>query len=294
MGPLAAMNRLSPPARRRAGLAALALCVAAVLPFARALAPAAAVNAVPGGGALDHMLGQPQAGGHVTGSAFAVAPGLVVTNAHVTMRCRAAGLPLMVDGAGGWQLRAEEPASELALLSGPADAPALRLSAAPRLPRGAPVALLGYPQSGGERLRAGTGAVRRAALTVHRPEAGRSVSFVAARPDGAEVETGWADGVAYFGADQAERLRWILEIEAPADHGDSGGPLLDGDGDVVGVVFAGNAASGTVSAVTLDDLRDFLLRAGVTPGFAPPAERISPDWQRALDRAAPSVLRVGC
>jgi S1-C subfamily serine protease len=246
----------------------------------------------------EHMAAQRLPSLHVSGSAFAVGHNLVVTNAHVTMRCRAAGLPLTVAGISGWEIKAEDPQDELALLSGPdtLSLPSLPLSAAPQLPHGTAVMLMGYPLREGSfiRMQAVPGMISRAALTVHRPEAGTSVTFVAAGPDGETVEPRWADGLAYFGSDNAEKLRWILEIDAAAGHGDSGGPVLDGNGSVVGVVFAGSPEHHEASAVTLDDLRAFLLQADITPHFAPPSEQINPDWQRAVDHAAPSVFRVGC
>ena len=50
-------------------------------------------------------------------------------------------------------------------------------------------------------------------------EGGHAVSFVMTDRQGREVEPGWEDGLRYFGAAQAERLRWRLEIAAPASGG---------------------------------------------------------------------------
>ncbi|WP_165694288.1 S1 family peptidase, partial [Teichococcus deserti] len=206
----------------------------------------------------------PSTGAHRSGSAFLVAPGLLVTNAHVVLPCRAQGLAVHIAGhPGPWRILAEEPAADLALLRGPAapeDIP-LALSAAARLPRGAAVLALGYPAAAG--LQASQGPLRRATLTVHDPEGGRAVSFRVTDRQGQEVEVSWEDGLRYFGEDQAGRLRWRLEIDAPSAGGSSGGPLLDAAGNVVGVVYAG--ARGSSSAVPLADLRDFLAGAGVVP-----------------------------
>ncbi|WP_160000669.1 serine protease [Roseomonas sp. 18066] len=234
------------------------------------------------------------AGAHRSGSAFLVAPGLLVTNAHVVLPCRAQGLAVRVAGQPGpWRILAEEPAADLALLRGPAapdDLP-LALSAAARLPRGAPVLALGFPAAAG--LQASQGPLRRATLTVHDPEGGRAVSFRVTDRQGQEVEVSWEDGLRYFGEDQAGRLRWRLEIDAPSAGGSSGGPLLDAAGNVVGVVYAG--ARGTSSAVPLADLRDFLASAGVVPRFRPPpAAGAAPDWAALRDRAAPAMRRVTC
>lgn len=236
---------------------------------------------------------------HVAASAFVVAPGMVVTNAHVTMRCRAGNLPLSVAGEEGWQVVREDPASELALLSGPMahPRPAVHLTAARQLPHGTPVMLMGYPLGGdGEpgELRMASGRVQRSGLTVHRPEIGTSVSFFTTGPDGQDVDPHWADGIAYFGERNAERLRWITEINASSSHGDSGGPVIDTAGNVVGVVFAGSPDKAETSAVTLDDLRTFLLSADITPLFAPPPRSQRVDWSRAIEIAAPSVVPVGC
>lgn len=249
------------------------------------------------GADLEAMAGRVTAGGHVTATAFAVAPGLVITNAHVTMRCVVANLPLVVAGQSGWSMVAQDPTMDLSLLAGPAgDIPALALSAAPQLPHGTPVMLLGYPLADDGApgpMRLTPGQIERSALTVHRPDIGKSISFIVAGPSGAAIDPRWADGVAYFGAGSEDRLRWILQIAAPTGHGDSGGPVVDGDGHVVGVIFAGSPIAGQTSAVTLDDLRDFMLRAGVTPLFAPPASGVS-DWQQAITRTTPSVVRIGC
>ncbi|WP_419900177.1 S1 family peptidase [Roseomonas sp. USHLN139] len=234
------------------------------------------------------------AGAHRSGSAFLVAPGLLVTNAHVVLPCRAQGLALRVAGhPGPWHILAEERAADLVLLRGPAepgDSP-LPLSAALHLPRGAPVLALGYPAAAG--LQASPGPLRRATLTVHDPEGGRAVSFRVTDRQGQEVEVSWEDGLRYFGEAQASRLRWRLEIDAPSAGGSSGGPLLDAAGNVVGVVYAGTP--GGTSAVPLADLRDFLAGAGVMPRFRPPPPPgLAPDWVALRDRAAPALRRIVC
>ncbi|HTR16061.1 MAG TPA: serine protease [Acetobacteraceae bacterium] len=242
----------------------------------------------------------PLAGRH-SGSAFAIADGMLVTNAHVTLRCRAEQAPISVDGhPGTWRIAYEDPALDLALLSGPkAGIPALPLSATPRLPHGARVMLLGYPMSGEGQVAPGTlgatqGTVEGAALTLHKPEGGVSTSFVMTDQNGHTIEPTWADGVAYFGARNAERLRWVVDIAASAGPGESGGPVIDGAGNVVGVIFAGDAAGGHASAVTLDDLRTFLAAAGIVPGFAEPAPAKVEDWDPAFGAAASSVVHVTC
>lgn len=234
--------------------------------------------------------------GQVSGSAFLVAPGLLVTNAHVVLRCRAAGRPVQVAGQPGpWRVVAEAAVTDLALLSGPAgaaDAP-LPLSAAPRLARGLAVMALGYPAATGRgALQASIGTLRRAALTVHEPEGGRAVSFILTDRAGREMEASWEDGLRYFGADKAERLRWRLEIDAASSAGHSGGPVLDAAGNVVGVVYAGGPQGS--SAVPLADLRDFLWQAGVAPLQRSPAGGGAADWEAVRRRAAEAMRRVAC
>lgn len=232
----------------------------------------------------------------IGGSAFLVAPGLLVTNAHVVLRCRAQGRPLEVAGQpGAWRVLTEESSTDLALLSGPSlgEAP-LALSAAQRLPAGMPVLVLGYPVRDGApaALQAMPGQLRRAALTVHDPETGRAVSFVMTDRAGREVPARWEDGLRYFGANQADRLRWRLEIDAPSSGGSSGGPVLDAAGNVVGVVYAG--AYGSTSAVPVEDLREFLSRLGVAPTFHTSGAALAPNWTAVRSRAAQATRRIAC
>jgi len=261
------------------GLAAAALLAGLALPGRAAWAPP--VPPPPG----------------ASGSAFLVAPGLLVTNLHVVLRCRAEGLPLTMGGPGfPLRLLAEDASTDLALLGGgPEGGGLLPLSAARQLPPGLPVMMLGYPAgvASGGGPRATPGAIRRAALTVHDPETGRATSFVATDRAGREVPADWEDGLRYFGAAQAERLRWRLEIGAETGGGSSGGPVLDAAGQVVGVVYAGG--QGFTSAVPLGDLREFLARAGVTPAFGPPAPAGRPlEWEELRDRAMAATWRIAC
>jgi S1-C subfamily serine protease len=236
----------------------------------------------------------PPAGGF-SASAFAVAPGVLVTNAHVALRCQAQDRPLRVAGHGGpWQVAVLDAEADLALLRGPpSDLAVLPLSTGLRLPRGAPVLALGYPVDDEPRhtglLRAARGLVLRAALTVHDPAGGQAVSFVATDRNGQELAPSWEDGLRYFGAAQAERLRWRLEIGAPAAGGSSGGPVLDGAGQVVGVVYAGGR--GLTAAIPLEDLRALLARAGVAPLLRQPSAM---GWDAVEEAAARGVARITC
>ncbi|WP_120009732.1 trypsin-like peptidase domain-containing protein [Teichococcus vastitatis] len=232
----------------------------------------------------------------VGGSAFLVGPGLLVTNTHVVLQCRALGRQIEVAGTpGSWRILAEEAGTDLALLAGPVsvDAP-LPLSAAQRLPPDLPVLLLGYPTQGALPgiLQGQAGHLRGAALTVHSPEAGRAVSFVMTDRAGQPVAARWEDGVDYFGPSQAERMRWQLEIDVTTGGGSSGGPVLDAVGNVVGVIYAGGR-TGT-AAVPLADLREFLARVGIAPAFQSPAGGRTPDWPSILQRAKSAMRRLAC
>ncbi len=235
----------------------------------------------------------------VSGSAFTVAPGVLVTNAHVALRCQGMGASLRVEGRGGaWRVALLDAEADLALLRGPAEGEAvLPLSASARLPRGAQVLALGFPTSGIEQhalgqLHAARGGVLRATLTVHDPRGGRAESFVMTDRDGREVEPGWDDGVRYFGQDRARALRWRLEIDAPSAGGSSGGPVLDAAGHVVGVVYAGGR--GLTAAIPLDDVRDLLARAGITPVLRMPGRDRDPDWNAMGAAAARALYRITC
>jgi hypothetical protein len=235
----------------------------------------------------------------VSGTAFGVAPGVLVTNAHVALHCQAQGRPLHIVGHGGeWAVLALDADADLALLRGPASGEAvLPLSAAARLPRGAPVLAMGYPTEGVESrtagsLRSARGDVLRATLTVHDPQGGRAASFVMTDRQGREIEPSWEDGLRYFGADKAARLRWRVEIGAPAGGGSSGGPVLDAAGHVVGVVYAGGR--GLTAAIPLEDLRGLLARAGITPVLRAAAPRRDPDWTDVEADAARALYRITC
>lgn len=235
----------------------------------------------------------------VSGTAFGVAPGVLVTNAHVALRCRALGRPLRVVGhGGGWTVLSLDADADLALLRGPVAGEAvLPLSVAARLPRGAPVLAMGYPTEGVDDrsaglLRSARGDVLRATLTVHDPAGGRAASFVMTDRQGREVEPGWEDGLRYFGADKAARLRWRVEISAPASGGSSGGPVLDAAGHVVGVVYAGGR--GLTAAIPLEDLRGLLARAGIAPVLRAATPRRDPDWAGVEADAARALYRITC
>jgi S1-C subfamily serine protease len=140
------------------------------------------------------------------GSGFVVAPGLVVTNAHVV-----AGIahPMVEDDAGSHPTTVVEfdPDFDLAVMrvSGLTE-PALTLDPT-TVPRGTKAAVLGYPEGG---------------------------PFTA---DAAGVMAEFqAQGRDIYG--QGLTVRDVYEIQAVVRPGNSGGPLVEPDGEVIGIVFS--------------------------------------------------------
>lgn len=141
------------------------------------------------------------------GSGFVVAPGLVVTNAHVV-----AGLPApeVIDRYGISHHATPiyfDPDFDLAVLKVPTlHEPVLHLDTT-YVQRGMQGAVLGYPEGG--------------PLTV----------------DGAGVQTEFeATGRDIYG--QGLTVRSVYQIQALVRPGNSGGPLVEPDGLVIGVVFS--------------------------------------------------------
>lgn len=232
------------------------------------------------------------------GTAFSVGPGLLVTNAHVTLPCAANRLPIRVAGySGSWQVAREDQELDLVLLRGSKSSaiPALALSATAHVQRDTRSLVLGYL---GNDEAAGPygalGVVRQATIMVHRPESGQAKSFRAIDRNGHPVDPTWGDGVAFFGETVSQRMRWALEIGVTMGHGASGGPVIDSAGDVLAVVVADGTGTGLTSAIPLGDLIDFLAAAGVVPRFATPGAYGEADWTRAYRLAARSVVRVAC
>jgi S1-C subfamily serine protease len=140
------------------------------------------------------------------GSGFVVGPGLVATNAHVV-----AGEPntqVVVNGASyGGTVVLFDPAFDLAILRTNAPlGPALALDP-DEVPRGTQAAILGYPEDG--------------PLTVG--GAGISAQITAL---GRDIYN------------QGAVTRSVYALEANVRPGNSGGPVVIGGGQVVGVVFS--------------------------------------------------------
>jgi S1-C subfamily serine protease len=166
----------------------------------------------------------------VEGSGWVAAPGLVVTNAHVV-----AGETdtTVTSAAGSSSLDATavhfDPTNDLALLrvSGLDDAP---LSFAPDVRSGTPGAVLGYPENG--------------PLTITPARVGGTGPVVTQDSYGRGPVT-----------------RQLTALRGDVRSGDSGGPLVDGNGKVMGTVFAattqgkpgGYAVANSVVASALND-----------------------------------------
>jgi S1-C subfamily serine protease len=148
------------------------------------------------------------------GSGFVVAPDLVVTNAHVV-----AGIPepVVEDGSGSHSTTVVsfDPSYDLAVLRVvDLGDPALSLDSS-SVSRGAQAAVLGYPEGG--------------PFTV--VPAGVMDEFQ-------------AQGRDIYGQGLTERE--VYEIQAVVRPGNSGGPLVEPDGDVIGVVFSRSTTNSDV------------------------------------------------
>jgi S1-C subfamily serine protease len=147
------------------------------------------------------------------GSGFVVAPGLVVTNAHVV-----AGIahPTVEDGAGTHDTTVVyfDPSFDLAVLRTDVTEPALALDPQ-TVPRSTQGAVLGYPE-GGPFMDVAAGVM-------------------------AEFQ---AQGRDIYG--QGLTVRDVYEIQAVVRPGNSGGPLVLPNGEVIGVVFSRSTTNGTI------------------------------------------------
>ncbi len=183
------------------------------------------------GGSVVRVLGT-ACGLGVEGSGWAVQPGLVVTNAHVV----AGSSDTTVTTQGGVELSATpvyyDPADDLALLRVGADLPALPISDQRR--PGADGGVLGYPENGPY-------SVAPARLGETRPTISEDA----------------------YGNGPVDRT--IVALRGSVRSGNSGGPLVDRDGAVVGTVFAATT-TGTPGgfAIPAEDVRDALAHTSAT------------------------------
>ena len=148
------------------------------------------------------------------GSGFVAAPGLVVTNAHVVAGV-ARPLVQTGDSVTGAQVVEFDPSFDLAVLRVPGlDARVLPLDPT-MVGRGTQAAVLGYPEDG--------------------PFTADAAGVMAEFP---------AEGRDIYG--RALTVRDVYEIDARVRPGNSGGPLVLPDGEVVGIVFSRSTAESDV------------------------------------------------
>lgn len=174
----------------------------------------------------------------VEGSGWAVEPDLIVTNAHVV----AGAEDTTVTSREGVEMDATpvyyEPEDDLALLRVNATLPTLPISS--RRPAGTEAAVLGYPENG--------------PYLLSPARVGETRETVS--------EDSYGNGPVN---------RTITSLGGSVRSGNSGGPLVDGDGDAIGTVFAATTS-------------------GSPGGFAIPAELV----RGALARTAESVDTGPC
>lgn len=196
--------------------------------------------------AVPQALPNPQARRVSVGTGFVVAPDRVLTNQHVVGGCDR----ILARAADGRWLAAVPPARvdarlDLALLAVPGDpGPALAFRSGPAVRRGEGVVAYGFPLAG----------------------------LLSSDP---KLTRGEVNGLAGLRDDPTQ-----YQISAPVQPGNSGGPLLDLHGHVVGVVVAkldagqvarrtgGDIAQNVNFAVRGDRALDFLRRAGIEPRMA--------------------------
>ena len=149
------------------------------------------------------------------GSGFVVAPGLVVTNAHVVAGVAA---PEVVDSRGAYPATpvVYDPTLDISVLrvKGLGSLPSLRVDPN-EVARGATGVVLGYPEGG-------------------------PLAYGAAGVMAAFQATGWD----IYG--NVQTTRQIYEIDADVRPGNSGGPLVEPNGEVIGVVFARSTVNDSV------------------------------------------------
>jgi hypothetical protein len=180
-----------------------------------------------------------------SGTGFVVAPGRVMTNHHVVEGCAEVSLRTASGTELSATVAANDPQRDLALLAvrGEGAGPALRFRAGPTVRRGEPVVTYGFPLAG-------------------------------LLSSGPTLTTGDVSALSGLRDNQAQ-----FQISAPVQPGNSGGPLLDLAGNVLGVVTSklnaqrvaqstGDIPQNVNFAVKGSEAVDFLRRNGVQPRLA--------------------------
>ena len=171
--------------------------------------------------------------GNASGSGFFIArDGTVVTNAHVIEGCTKLGIRTVQGAAGTATLLAQSPQDDLAVLKSDAQAPQVArcARAAPRA--GEAVVAYGFPLSG---ILSSTG----------------------------NATTGSISALAGLRNDARH-----LQISAPVQPGNSGGPLVDMNGNVIGVIFSKLDALKVARAIKdIPQNINFAIKASVAANF---------------------------
>ncbi|WP_439598073.1 S1C family serine protease [Falsiroseomonas sp.] len=202
-----------------------------------------------------------------SGTGFVVAQGRALTNAHVVDRCRA----VRVRTASGQDVSARVLRSDrerdLALIEVPPDSgPPLAFRREMNIRRGEGVVTYGFPLAG-------------------------------MLSSGPTLTTGEVSALAGLADDQRQ-----FQISAPVQPGNSGGPLLDLSGQVVGVIVSklnaarvaqrtGDIPQNVNFAVKGNEAVEFLRAAGVTPSLAAGPPRTAAE---VGEIAHPSTLFMRC
>jgi S1-C subfamily serine protease len=164
----------------------------------------------------------PQCGRGIEGSGFVYAPHRILTNAHVVAGTREVEVQVDAHRNVAAHVVLFDPARDVAVLDVPdLNAPALKFRTVDAK-RGDPALVLGYPENG-------PFTVRSARI--------RSKTTVG--------------GTNIYGNDSVHRS--IYSIRAIVRSGNSGGPLLDDDGTVLGMVFATASDSADTGFALSDD-----------------------------------------
>jgi len=166
----------------------------------------------------------------VEGSGFVAGDGEVVTNAHVVAGVRA---PFVLDQKGkhGAKVVLFDPDLDIAILRVRSLAGTPLQLAGQNATNGTPAAVLGYPGGGG---------------------------FTAS--PGVVLETFLARGRNIY--NQGNTMREIYSVKTNLEHGNSGGPLIDKNGTVIGVAFAQSVSYDEIGyALTMSKVIDAVMQA---------------------------------